>query len=153
MSSTQLHTVNALLEQFGNRFGLAECALDEQGSALLAFDDVLVDLLMDEERDELLLLATVGRPAANVDLYGWLLDANLFARGTTFARDPANQSIILRSALPIDRLEIDGFEAALEHFIATAERVRPRLASSETVESAGSQSRPSQQLIEQFLRA
>jgi hypothetical protein len=157
MISTQREEVNALLKRFGGQYGLDACALDQQGSALLAFDDLFVDVLLDEERGELLILATVGRPAPSAEIYGWLLDGNLFglgARGMALARDPAGHSIILRRALPITSLELDQFEAALQEFLLAAESVRRRLALSEAAGTGDrAEAHLAPQLMQNLLRA
>jgi hypothetical protein len=157
MRSMQWDQVNAVLEQFAARVGLEECTLDERGSAQLAFDDVFVSLLLDEERGALLLLTNVGRPQASAEIYGWLLDANLFwsgGRGATLARDPAARSIILQRPLPVAGLEPEHLEAALENFVGAAEELRRRLAQAEgsQVPDRGEE-RLALQLMQHLLRA
>ncbi len=156
MNSTQQNQVNAILEQFGAQVGLEECALDEHGTAQLAFDDVFVNLLLDEERGALLLLATVGRPQASAEIYGWLLDANLFwlgARGATLARDPAGRSIVLQRSLPVAGLDLKQFEAELESQVGTAEELRRRLAQYEAGTADGGGEPGALQLMQHLLRA
>jgi hypothetical protein len=126
MESTWRQQVNALLERFGARVGLEKCALNEQGSALLAFDDVFVSLLLNESGGALLLLASVGGPAASAEIYGLLLDANLLwsgTRGATLARDPAGHTIILQRSLQVAGLEPEHLEVALESFVCAAEKL------------------------------
>ncbi len=157
MNSMQRHQVNAILEQFGAQVGLEECALDEHGTAQLAFDDVFVSLLLDEERGALLLLATVGRPQASAELYGWLLDANLFwlgARGATLARDPAGRSIVLQRSLPVAGLDLKQLETEFESLVGAAEELRRRLTQHEAGTTAERGEEPQAlQLMQHLLRA
>lgn len=76
-------------------------------------------------------MSPVGRPQASSEIYGWLLDANLFWLGTagaTLARDAASGSVVLQRSLPGARLDLEQFEAALQTLVDTAERLRGRLA-------------------------
>ncbi len=156
MSSTQ-QQVNAILERFAAQAGLEECALDEHGTVQLAFDDVFVSLLLDEGRSALLLLATVDCPQASAEIYGWLLDANLFwsgAHGATLARDAVSRSIVLQRSLPVAGLELGPFEAALGSFVGAAEELRQRLAQGEAGASpAPHDGQGEQQLMQHTFRA
>ncbi|WP_129781742.1 type III secretion system chaperone [Peristeroidobacter soli] len=130
MDSTQWHEANAAVEHFGAQTGLEQCSLDERGTALLAFDDVPVSLLLDETNGALLLLATIGRPPASAQTYGWLLDANLFwaaTHGATVARDVAAGTIFLQQSLPVAGLQSEHLEAALQRFVTSVEELRRRL--------------------------
>jgi hypothetical protein len=130
VNSTQWHEADAAVKRFGAQAGLEACALDEHGAALLTFDDVPVSLLLDEETGALLLLATIGRPPASAETYGWLLDTNLFwagTRGTTLARDAAGGTIILQQSLPSAGLQSEDLETALERFVTTVESLRRQL--------------------------
>jgi hypothetical protein len=44
------NSINTVLSELGGRLGLGHLALDEDGEAALAFDEVLVQLELDEER-------------------------------------------------------------------------------------------------------
>ncbi len=156
MSSTQRQQVNVVLRHFGKRVGLEKCELDERGAAQLAFDDEFVSLLLDEARGTLLLLASVGRPKADAELYGYLLDANLFwsdARGSTIARDPAGHSIVLQHQLPIAGLEPEHLEGALEKFVSAAEQLRRRLADAGASDSSDGEERLELRIAQHLLRA
>lgn len=50
MSTTLHNQVNGILEQFGAQVGLPSCEPDEDGGLQFALDDVLISLLLDEER-------------------------------------------------------------------------------------------------------
>lgn len=130
MTSTQWQEVNEIVKCFGARAGLDQCSLDDRGTALLTFDDVPVSLLLDEERGALLLLATVGRPPATAEIYGWLLDANLFwagTRGATLSREAAAGVILLQQSLPVADLQAEALETSLERFVTTVENLRSQL--------------------------
>jgi hypothetical protein len=131
MTSPLYHQVNAVLGQFGAHVGLPGCALDDEGAAQLALDEVFVTLLLDEPAGSLLLLSPVGRPQPSSEIYGWLLDANLFWSGTagaTLARDAASGSVVLQRSLPGAGLDLEQFETALQTLVDAAERLRGRLA-------------------------
>jgi Tir chaperone protein (CesT) family len=130
MSSPLHHQVNSVLEQFGVHVGLDICMLDEEGGAQLALDDVYVSLLLDDSAESLLFLSSIGRPEASAEIYGRLLDANLFwagAGGSTLAREAASRSIVLQRSLPVAGLDLERFEAALQGFVESAERLRDTL--------------------------
>jgi hypothetical protein len=139
MSSPLHNQVNAVLEQFGAHVGLDVCELDEDGGAQFALDDVFVSLLLDEKTGSLLLLSSIGRPEASAEVYGRLLDANLFwsgASGSTLARESASRSIVLQRSLLVAGLDLEQFESTLRGFVDTAERLRDTLADNEKPEDA-----------------
>ena len=74
--------VDLLLGEFGREIGLAGLALDEDGHAALAFDDVLVNFEVEEGDERLLLYAYLGeiRGDAAASMRA-MLEANLFWRG------------------------------------------------------------------------
>jgi Tir chaperone protein (CesT) family len=130
MGSPLHHQVNSVLEQFGTHIGLDACMLDEEGGAQLALDDVYVSLLLDDTAESLVFLSSIGRPEASAEIYGRLLDANLFwsgAGGSTLAREAASRSIVLQRSLPVAGLDLERFEAALQGFVDSAERLRDTL--------------------------
>lgn len=130
MSSPLHHQVDAVLERFATHVGLAVCALDEEGGAQLALDDVFVSLLLDEPVGILWLLSSIGRPAPAAEIYAALLDANLFGAGTdgaTLAREPGSHCIVLQQGLPVAGLDLDLFETALRRLTDAAERLRAML--------------------------
>jgi Tir chaperone protein (CesT) family len=70
-------TVNQVLAEFGQQIGLEELRLDDNGYAALAFDDVVVNLEYDEDRERLLMSAYLGEPQGDrLQTYELLLDAN-----------------------------------------------------------------------------
>ncbi len=130
MNSTLTNQVNGILEQFAAQVGVASCALDEEGGLEFALDDTLVSLLLDEEKGQLLMLSSLGRPAPTAEIYGRLLDANFFwsdSAGATLARDSASRAIILQRSLVVEGLDYPVFEQALQRFVDAAERLRGTL--------------------------
>jgi Tir chaperone protein (CesT) family len=135
MSSPLHRQVNTVLEQFGAHVGLDVCMLDEEGGAQLALDDTYVSLLLDPTAESLVFLSSIGRPEASAEIYGRLLDANLFWSGalgsTSLAREAASRSIVLQRSVPVAGLDLERFEAALEGFVDSAERLRDTLVAGE----------------------
>lgn len=133
MSQTTRQQTDAILEGFAARIDLAGFALDADGNAQLAFDDVLVHLQLDEADDRLLMLAPLGLPAEDAaDAYRQLLDANFFwseTNGGTVARDPATGAVVLMQGVQVGNLDADRFEAALQGFAPSASIAIPSRAS------------------------
>ena len=153
MADSLRRRVNHVLAEFATRVGLGTCQLDDEGGAQFAIDDVLVSLLLDDDAKALLLLASVGHPEPGAEIYGKLLDANLFwdgAGGATLARVPASGAIVLQRSLRWDDIEIGEFEAALQRFVDAAERFARRL--NETDEEAETPSTSSLTVLDHFVR-
>lgn len=127
--------IDRLLAEFGERLELEGLALDEEGVAQLALDDVLVTLEHDEAGGRLVMTAPLGEPRGDrAEAYGRLLDANLFWSGTdgaTLARERASGMVVMMRALPVAGLDPDGFEGALRGFVDAAERIASDLAEPE----------------------
>jgi hypothetical protein len=140
MSQTTRQEIDSILDGFAARIELDGFALDADGNAQLAFDDVLVHLQLDEADDRLLMLAPLGTPGADAaDTYRQLLDANFFwseTNGATAARDPASGAVVLMQGVQVTGLGADQFEAALQGFVNAAEALTKRLAAAEDQEAS-----------------
>jgi hypothetical protein len=117
--------VDLLLGEFGREIGLPGLALDEDGHAALAFDDVLVNFEVEEGDERLLLYAYLGeiRGDAAASMRA-MLEANLFWRGAdggTLAMERATGGVVLELAVPTASLDRSKLQATLERFINTAE--------------------------------
>lgn len=117
--------INLLLTEFGREIGLDGLALDEDGHAALAFDDVLVNFEIEEGGERLLLYAYLGeiRGDAAASMRA-MLEANLFWRGAdggTLAIERATGGVVLELAVPAASLDRSKLQATLERFINTAE--------------------------------
>lgn len=132
--------INLLLGEFGREIGLDGLTLDADGHAALAFDDVLVNLELEEDDDRLLFYAYLGgirgdAPAA----MRAMLEANLFWRGAdggTLAMERATGGVVLELAVPAASLDRARLEAVLERFINTAEEWTQRLGAGEAAKAA-----------------
>lgn len=135
MSQTTRRQIDGILDGFAARIELEGFALDADGNAQLAFDDVLVHLQLDEADDRLLMLAPLGTPGTDAaDAYRQLLDANFFwseTNGATVARDPATGAVVLMRGVQVTGLGADQFEAALQGFVNAAESLTKRLNTAE----------------------
>ena len=141
MSQTTRRQIDGILDGFAARIELDGFALDADGNAQLAFDDVLVQLQLDEADDRLLMLAPLGSPGDDAAaIYRQMLDANFFwseTNGGTVARDPATGAVVLMRGVQVTGLDAERFEAALQGFVNAAESLSARLTTGEdqTVES------------------
>ena len=124
--------IDVVLDELGQRLGLARLALDEDGEAAIAFDEVLVQLELDRERRVLRLASYLGRPQGDPAETGRaLLEAGFLGEGTAgglLARSPMSGSITLHLALPTAGLGLAGLETRLQAFVDTAETWMARLA-------------------------
>ena len=130
MGSAHHSRANEVLRGFGAVVGLDDCGLDEAGVAQFALDDVFVSMDLDEEDGRLRLLSPIGRPGAGS--LGPMLDANLSRGGAVVARDAASGVVVLTLGLPVEGLDVQGFEAALGAFVAKVERLRAVLGEEDT---------------------
>ena len=112
--------------------GSANWRLDEDGEAALAFDEVLVQLELDEERRVLKLASYLGKPQGDpARTCRQLLEASFLGEGAAggmLARSPGSGSIVLRHALPVAGLTLAGLETSLQAFVDTADSWSARLA-------------------------
>ena len=123
----------------GTALGIDDLQLDENGYAALGFDDLLVNFELDEERDRLLLTASLGQPEGNKQAaYELLMSANYLWQGTgggTLALEESSGEIILQKPLPIATLDQQALEMAIEIFVDTAELWAQQLAAGSGDES------------------
>lgn len=124
---------DGLLRALGAEVGIPDLRLDEAGCCTLAFDEVVVNLEVDDDSRHLLLYANLG-PAPATDaaaaLYEDLLDGNLFWRGTggaTLGLDRPGGRILLMQGFPADRVTEADFKAGVERFVDVAEGWKARV--------------------------
>lgn len=139
--------VGLLLRELGQRLGLADLDLDEDGHAALAFDDVLVDFEFDAAQEgRLLLYAYLGEPQGGepAALLRAMLEANFFWRGTggaTLSLERATGGAVLALPVAIAGLDYGTFERTLEGFVAAAETWMKRLAAAAAEPAAATEVR------------
>lgn len=138
--------IDLLLGEFGREIGLAGLALDEDGHAALAFDDVLVNLEFDEAGDRLLVYAYLGeiRGDAGAAMQA-MLEANLFWRGAdggTLAMERGTGGVVLQLAVPATELDQAKLQVTLEQFINNAEQWAHRIDEGKLAKADGAAERP-----------
>lgn len=118
-------TINEVLAEFGQQIGLDGLQLDHNGYAAVAFDDVVVNLEYDGDRERLILCAYLGQPEGDrLKAYELLLDANFCWQGTgggTLSLERDTGGVVLFDALATRMLEAEELETKLEAFVNTAE--------------------------------
>lgn len=117
--------VDLALAEVGSRIGLDGMLLEEDGSAVLMLDEIVVNLELDEAADRLLMYASLGRPAGGREaLYKALLRGNFLwgaTGGATLSLDPAEGDVMLQQAATASTLDGTALEGLLEGFANAAE--------------------------------
>jgi hypothetical protein len=125
--------IDQLVKEFGDGIGLPDLTLDENGYCCLFFDEIGVNIELDETGERLFLYVNVGDLPSekNPALYEMLLEANLmFSRtgGATLGIDKENALVALACTIPLLGLDKRTFERRLESFIAMAENWQGKIA-------------------------
>lgn len=133
----------ALTAELGRQLGVEGLALDEQGSASLQIDDVVLNLEADDDGRTLVLHAVVGTPPRRgetpTELSETLLRANFYHMGTggaTLGMDREAGFIALVQRMPLFGVEAVALAAAVEQFVNFAEAWTRRI---EQLVAAGAQ--------------
>jgi hypothetical protein len=111
------------LTEMGNRLGIGDLELDQNGGCLLTFDDdLLIDIEKAEDEPGFYLTATVGAaPTEGREVvFAELLEANLQGRGTgraSLALDGDLDEIVLNRYIDRDDIEVEILEQELEAFL------------------------------------
>jgi hypothetical protein len=118
--------VDRLLSEFGAIIGITELALDENGFACLFFDDIGINIELDERNEYLYCYANVGDLPEDpgLTLCETLLEANLLFRltgGGTLGIDKENKLVALVDTIPLSGLDLQTFEKRLGHFVKMTE--------------------------------
>lgn len=133
--------VDLALAEVGSRIGLDGMRLEEDGSAVLMLDEIVVNLELDEAGDRLLMYASLGRPAGGREaLYEALLRGNFLwgaTGGATLSLDPGEGDVMLQQAATASTLDGAALEALLEDFANAAESWAGRVAAGDDDEEAG----------------
>ncbi|MEE4378696.1 MAG: type III secretion system chaperone [Candidatus Competibacteraceae bacterium] len=128
--------VDALTEM-GNRLGIGDLDLDQNGGCLLAFDDdLLVDIEKAEDEPGFYFTATVGAAphAGREVVFAELLEANLQGRGTgraSLALDGDLDEIVLNRYIDSDDIDVDILEQELETFLTVLQAWKQRYSAGE----------------------
>jgi Tir chaperone protein (CesT) family len=129
---TPRERVDLALAELGGRIGLEGMRLEEDGSAVLMLDEVVVNMELDDAADRLLLYAGLGRPTGGWErLYEALLRGNFLwaaTRGATLSLEPAGGEVMLQQAVAASGLDGAALESLLEGFADAAESWAGRVA-------------------------
>ncbi len=121
-----------VLTELGNRLGVGNIELDDNGGCLLAFDDdLLVDIEKAGDDPGFYLTATVGSvPSTGREaIFNELLEANLQGRGTgraSLALDGDLDEIVLNRYIDRDDIDLETLEQELEAFLKLLETWKQR---------------------------
>jgi len=116
--------VNDVIGQFGKDVGIEGLCLDERGYCCLFFDDIGINLEIDEENETLFLYAYLGdlpKEGERLPLYETLLDANMFnfsPGGVTIGIDTEQNLIALSMLIPAVALDVRSFTKTMEQIIS-----------------------------------
>ena len=119
-------TVQALMAALGEKLDIENLALDEDGYCCLGFDDVVVNIEYEEDRDEFLLFAKVADTPADIspryveevlDLsYGGMLTT-----GGSLGLDRSAGALMFADRVALRGLDDEAFEKTIESFVDRAE--------------------------------
>ncbi len=122
--------IDTMLADFGNRNGLDDLRLDDNGICRLVVDDVL-DVDIELYGDQVSFFAVVGpMDSVGPGMLRMMMGANLVGEDTgdaTLAVDEISESVVLCRRLPADGLTYPAFERALEGFLQGFRRWRQEL--------------------------
>ncbi len=128
-----LDVMRSLLRDFGAGIGLADLAPDDQGYCCLQFGEhVKVSLQYEPEGQDIVVFARLGaiEPEDRALAHEMMLAGNFFwgqTKGGTLAIDPSEGVVFLLMKEKLRALDLPGFEALLERFVAVAEAWQSRL--------------------------
>lgn len=130
-----------VFNEFGQRIGVSELALDEQGYCHLRFDEVDIHFQTLDDGERVLCHAPVGvlLQDTNAALVWELLNANYLYRqtlGATLGWDAQSGQCILSSLVDARALDVNGLEAITQHLVNAAEHWMQRLALATQTSSA-----------------
>jgi hypothetical protein len=122
-----LDILRSLLRDFGTGIGLPDLAPDDQGYCCLQVGELVkASLQYEPEGQDLVVfarLAEVG-PEERPIAHEMMLAGNFFwgqTKGGTLAIDPAEGVVFLQMKEKLRVLDLPGFEALMERFVAAAE--------------------------------
>ncbi|MBG0775366.1 MAG: type III secretion system chaperone [Desulfovibrionaceae bacterium] len=121
--------MDAILKEFGTSLGFDGLEFDEYGYCCLFFDDIVVNIEVNEKSEQLFLYANIGDIPADADkaFYETLLEANFLFRGTSggaIGMDKSAGIISLAWQGPYKDMTCVRFEKIIENFVNLTEHWR-----------------------------
>lgn len=126
---TTREKLELLLAEFGRRMGVRDLALIDD-ACCLNMDSLPVVIEFDASEERMLVYSPLGVPDDSVELFKYLLGANLFwkkTRGATLSLDGKTGRVVLMRGVSLDGLDEPAFEAFLEEFVNNADSWRRAL--------------------------
>lgn len=127
-----LQSFQVLVREFGTQLGVSDMAADEDGYVALTFDETELHLQYEEDISRVMAFTRLGEVEIDrtAEIYGMLLGANLFWRGTrgaTFSVDPDLGIVFLADRQSADGMTAEHLTVWLEGFLNTATYWKNRL--------------------------
>jgi Tir chaperone protein (CesT) family len=127
-----MQSFQILVRSFGLHLGLPDLTTDEDGYVALTFDEQELHLQYEEDANRVMIFTRLGEVEVDrtAEIYGMLLEANLFWRGTrgaTFSVDPDPGIVFLADRQAEDGMTAETLSAWLEGFLNTATYWKNRL--------------------------
>ncbi len=121
-----MDTFSEILKEFGKKVGLSELSLDENGYCCLSFDDVVLNIELDENSELLFVYSNLGDLPENSreSFYEMLLCANCLYRetqGGVLGVDKDASIVVYSYQIPVRALDELKFERIIENFVNMAE--------------------------------
>lgn len=129
-----MNTLANILATFGANIGLDGLCLDENGQCSIQFDDVIVNLEYDEDKQYLYVYSQLcplpDSDDSRLALYGFLLELNSLFKGTDggiLGIEPALGLVTYANRLTLDTLDDTELDRRLGRHVDTVESLRASL--------------------------
>jgi Tir chaperone protein (CesT) family len=127
-----LQSFQYLVQTFGQQLDVPDLTADEDGYVALTFDGQELHLQYEEDTRQVMGFTRLGEVEVErtAEIYGMLLEANMFWRGTrgaTFSVDPDPGIVFLADRRPEDDMTAESLSEWLEGFLNTATYWKKRL--------------------------
>ena len=130
MSDNGLMLVNELLQQFGNKVGVADANLNAHAAKSFLIDNQTYTLQYSEINEELYLICKLGslpeNPAERMALQAFLLNRNCFFNGTgpgVLGTRSGDNAIFYTARLACAELSYQDFEQVFQAIVTTCQKL------------------------------